>query len=313
MTASRPLGRILDATTTFDSDRVALIVDDDVVVTYAELEEAVRRVADGLAGAGVRAGQRVPLADHTSVLATATVIACARMGAAAALMNPRLTGGEMSALVDAAGTGPVGVAGPIAAQALSEAGCATVLGADDLLGGGTGGHAGQRPVPETSASEDAVVLFTSGTTGTPKAVPLAQGQIGAAHRRLRTGAGPDAGRLPHVRALRARGRDARPHGGAGPGLDHHRPHPVRRRGLARGHRALPGQHLLPRAHHAAPHRRAPAAGRHRPELIAGAHLRRRPGLTRAHPHGSRSTARRGAGQHLRPDRDPWLDHHPPAR
>ena len=122
---------------------------------------------------------RVPLADHTSVLATATVIACARMGAAAALMNPRLTGGEMSALVDAAGTGPVGVAGPIAAQALSEAGCATVLGADDLLGGGTGGHAGQRPVPETSASEDAVVLFTSGTTGTPKAVPLAQGQIAA--------------------------------------------------------------------------------------------------------------------------------------
>jgi acyl-CoA synthetase (AMP-forming)/AMP-acid ligase II len=179
VTSSRPLGRILDATTTFDSDRVALIVDDDVVVTYAELEEAVRRVADGLAAAGVRAGQRVPLADHTSVLATATVIACARMGAAAALMNPRLTGGEMSALVDAAGTGPVGVAGPIAAQALSEAGCATVLGADDLLGGGMGGHAGRRPVPEPSASEDAVVLFTSGTTGTPKAVPLAQGQIAA--------------------------------------------------------------------------------------------------------------------------------------
>ncbi|MGB7053388.1 MAG: AMP-binding protein, partial [Acidimicrobiales bacterium] len=104
MTTSRPLGRILDATTTLDPGRIALIVDDDAVTTYADLEDAVGRVTDGLPVAGVRAGQRVPLADHTSVLATATVIACARMGATAALMNPRLTGGEMAALVDAAGT-----------------------------------------------------------------------------------------------------------------------------------------------------------------------------------------------------------------
>jgi acyl-CoA synthetase (AMP-forming)/AMP-acid ligase II len=177
VTTSRPLGRILDATTSFDPDRIALIVDDEVVTTYAELEKAVRQVTDGLLAAGVRSGQRVPLADHTSVLATATVIACARMGAGAALMNPRLTGGEMSALVDAAVTGPVGVAGPIAAPALSEAGCATVLGADDLLGGGSGQHAGQSAFPAPVDSDDAVVLFTSGTTGTPKAVPLAQGQI----------------------------------------------------------------------------------------------------------------------------------------
>ncbi len=177
MTPARPLGLILDATIDLDPGRIALIVDDDAVTTYADLEDAVRRVTDGLAVAGVRAGQRVPLADHTSVLATATVIACARMGAAAALMNPRLTGGEMSALEDAAGTGPVGVAGPIAARALSEAGCAPVLGADELLGGGTGQQAGGDAFPEPPVSADAVVLFTSGTDGTPKAVPLAQGQI----------------------------------------------------------------------------------------------------------------------------------------
>ncbi len=68
---------------------MALVIEGEPT-TYGELEDAVGRVAAGLRAAGVEAGDRVPLADDMSVLATATVIACARIGAAAALMNPRL-------------------------------------------------------------------------------------------------------------------------------------------------------------------------------------------------------------------------------
>ncbi len=72
------------------------------------------------------------------------------------------------------------MAGPKAADALFDAGCVTVLGEADLLGGKGAVDAGEPATDiDPDLSSDAVVLFTSGTTGTPKAVPLAQGLIGS--------------------------------------------------------------------------------------------------------------------------------------
>ncbi len=174
----RSLGRVLDAALALDPARTALVVDDEVSVSYGGLEAAVERVAAGIEAAGVERGQRVPLADQTSVLATATVIAAARIGAAAALVNPRLTSGEMKALLEAARSGPVGVAAPSAAPAMAEAGCARVLGAAELLDPPAETARPERGRPEPGPEDDAVVLFTSGTTGTPKAVPLTNGLVG---------------------------------------------------------------------------------------------------------------------------------------
>ena len=56
----------------------------------------------------------------------------------------------------------------------TEAGIDPVLGTTTLLAGG-GLDPGERAEP--APTDDAVVLFTSGTTGTPKAVPLTHGSL----------------------------------------------------------------------------------------------------------------------------------------
>ncbi len=117
-------------------------------------------------------GWRIPLVDDASVLAVAALIGATRVGASTALMNPRLTGGELAVLMQAAGTATVGVVGVGYAAVAAEAGIEPALGAGELLKD----HGVAPPAwSEPAAGDDAVVLFTSGTTGTPKAVPLTHG------------------------------------------------------------------------------------------------------------------------------------------
>jgi acyl-CoA synthetase (AMP-forming)/AMP-acid ligase II len=172
-------GEILEAAAASDPARTALIIDGRAI-GYAELAATVRQCAAALATRGVVAGDRVAVVDGGSLLSIATLLAGARIGAAAALMNPALTPPELRGLLKNAGCVGVGVAGQAYADRLRDAGATTVLTAADLAGG-----LPPAPVPDATETPDAadaadaLILFTSGTTGLPKAVSITSGQLTA--------------------------------------------------------------------------------------------------------------------------------------
>jgi acyl-CoA synthetase (AMP-forming)/AMP-acid ligase II len=169
------LGTIIDAAAAGDPERVALIIGDRAI-SYRELATAVDRCSAGLAADGVAAGSRVAVVDGGSLLSIASVLGAARIGAAAALMNPALTSAELRDLLRNAGCIGVGVAGEPYADQLRAAGATKTLTPADLFGGE---HLSPLPVVEDVADRDALVLFTSGTTGLPKDVGITSGQLTA--------------------------------------------------------------------------------------------------------------------------------------
>lgn len=165
------IGTMLEAAAAADPARVALIIDGRSI-GYGELAATVRQCAAGLADRGVVAGQRVAVVDGASVLSIAAVLGAARIGAAAALMNPALTPPELRGLLTNAGCAEVAVAGEPYVDRLREAGAPTVLTDADLLAG-----ASPSAPPGDDPDRDALVLFTSGTTGLPKAVGISGRQL----------------------------------------------------------------------------------------------------------------------------------------
>ena len=168
-------GTILDAAAARDPARAALIIDGRST-TYGELAAAVRQCAAGLAANGIGAGDRVAVVDGGSLLSIATLLGAARLGAAAALMNPALTPPELQGLLKNAGCAGVAVAGEHYVDRLGEAGAPTVLTDADLVGQPSSASPADDTL-EDVADRDALILFTSGTTGLPKAVAITSRQL----------------------------------------------------------------------------------------------------------------------------------------
>jgi acyl-CoA synthetase (AMP-forming)/AMP-acid ligase II len=109
-----------------------------------------------------------------NLLSIATMLGAARIGAAAALMNPALRPQEIAALIETAGCRRMAVTGPSFASLVSPAVDGNVLGGAELL------HNADTSSVEAvvgTDEDDGLILFTSGTTGLPKAIPIGNGVI----------------------------------------------------------------------------------------------------------------------------------------
>jgi acyl-CoA synthetase (AMP-forming)/AMP-acid ligase II len=180
-------------------DRIAVTVDGEPV-THAELDAAAGRVAGWLAGR-VHVGDRVLLAAGSSLGFVRCYLGALRAGAVVVLANPAYTAAELGHLAAdsgavlafadreparlLAGLGRLGVFGRLGVLGSGSApplildvgeqpdGAIRARGASAATGSGPA--AGSMPRPQ----DVALLAYTSGTTGTPKGVPLTHRQLAA--------------------------------------------------------------------------------------------------------------------------------------
>jgi O-succinylbenzoic acid--CoA ligase len=171
-------------------------------LTYADLDRAVGETAGRLAALGVGEGDHVGVLMHSRLAFVRLVHAAARLGATLVPLNVRLTPAELSSQVDRADLTLLVCEGDTGAAAAEAAGETPVASVDDPTAGGgtsatTAALAAADPEPVTTVArgldDPQCVLFTSGTTGQPKAVVLTVGNLlaSAAASAFRLGVLPD--------------------------------------------------------------------------------------------------------------------------
>lgn len=151
--------------------------------TYRELAGRANAVANWLRAAGVGRGDRVALLAHNGVEVLDVFFACAKLGAVFVPLNWRSHWRELAEVIDL--TGPkLLVFGEEFAAAAAELGprCPQIarfvhLGAESVAGSAPWAEllaAPRTPVdnPRVAETDIACLLFTGGTTGTPKAAQI---------------------------------------------------------------------------------------------------------------------------------------------
>ncbi len=154
-------------------DRPAVKLD-DLVVTYAELQDGARRVATLLKSKGVGPGDRVGLVMPNVPPFPVVFYGALAIGAVVVPMNPLLKGREVKYYLEDSGASIVFAWRDMAEEAgkgASEVGIECVeVGPDfaEVLAG----HDPDEEVVDREDDDTVVLLYTSGTTGQPKGAEL---------------------------------------------------------------------------------------------------------------------------------------------
>ncbi|MEU0313361.1 long-chain fatty acid--CoA ligase [Nocardioides sp. NPDC006273] len=158
-------------------------VQDDAVVTYAEVDRLVDAVAHGLRARGVAPGDRVAFLGLNSVELAVTLFATARLGAVFLPLNTRLAPPELAWILTDASPALL-----VHADAFDEAVSSEVVAALGLpshrftAAGGRGLDGLATPAEgridvEVGLDDVFMIQYTSGTSGRPKGVMLTHGNI----------------------------------------------------------------------------------------------------------------------------------------
>jgi 2-aminobenzoate-CoA ligase len=159
------------------ADRPA-ILGPDATWSYAVLAQRVAQIAGVLVGrCGIVPGNRIVVRGNNSPMTVACILAAWKVGAIAVPTMPQLRGGELATVLER--TAPRLLLCDRSLRDAVKDACQRYDHLEQRLFWGGGGplaletlmrqHAPRPETVDTAADDPAVVLFTSGTTGTPKA------------------------------------------------------------------------------------------------------------------------------------------------
>ncbi|HEX3795401.1 MAG TPA: class I adenylate-forming enzyme family protein [Acidimicrobiales bacterium] len=161
-------------------DRVAFVTDEGLTITYEQFNGMADECAVGLAERGVGEGDVVALVLPAIPEHFVVYLAAAKLGAITAAVNPKLVQAERAAVLRAANPTLVVATAELApADVVDEDTIVVIAPAastnDVLIGLRRGGQA--PPVLSSDADRPIAIVFTSGTTGTPKGAVFCGRQI----------------------------------------------------------------------------------------------------------------------------------------
>nr|MBA3826982.1 AMP-binding protein [Ktedonobacterales bacterium] len=176
------LGELVASTAARTPDKPALIFRDQVT-TYAQLDQRVNQVANGLTAMGVKKGDRVGLYLHNVPLFIESYYGIQRIGATVVPLNPLYKPAEIAFILNDCGAKAVitlGMFYPNVAAARQEIRSLqhAITDSTDPMAGAVPAKQAFDTAAATPLSTDigpddvAVICYTSGTTGKPKGAML---------------------------------------------------------------------------------------------------------------------------------------------
>lgn len=179
--APRRIHEVLTRWSVAYANKIAL-ADAQCTIRYGELGGIVDAVAQCLQAAGVRAGDRVLLVAENSVALAVCILALSRLDAWSATVNARLSNREIDHFLAHCGARRALYFSTVSPQAMAHgerhgARSADWPGIGALLLGPLNEDAEPEPVESDGAKQVAVMVYTSGTTGVPKAAMLTHANL----------------------------------------------------------------------------------------------------------------------------------------